>query len=111
MHLLDAPILKKSCAFRFNRSSIAGVNYDIPLGGYTNWPAFCLNFRREYEVVSRPAAASGSPVFRSGRQRVTGAAQGDAAEDRRWHLRRDGARIWVSGMVGAIHSESGELAG
>jgi len=33
------------------------------------------------------------------------------ADDDRWHLRKDGTRIWVTGSMGAIRSESGELLG
>ena len=33
------------------------------------------------------------------------------AQDDRWHLRSDGTRIWVSGTVTALRSETGELRG
>ena len=33
------------------------------------------------------------------------------AEDDRWHVRKDGALFWGSGVLFALHDESGELAG
>lgn len=42
-------------------------------------------------------------------QRV--AASVGSAEDDRWHVRKDGARIWVSGAVTSLTDESGRLVG
>jgi len=33
------------------------------------------------------------------------------SEDERWHVRKDGTRIWTTGTVSAIHNEEGELLG
>lgn len=33
------------------------------------------------------------------------------AKDDRWHLRKDGSRIWVNGIMHAVRDESGELLG
>jgi PAS domain S-box-containing protein len=33
------------------------------------------------------------------------------SEDDRWHLRKDGTRIWVSGALEAVHGDGGELLG
>jgi PAS domain S-box-containing protein len=39
------------------------------------------------------------------------AAQSGRAEDDRWHLRKDGTRVWVTGTVTAVHDEAGTLIG
>jgi two-component system CheB/CheR fusion protein len=39
------------------------------------------------------------------------AARDNFSEDSRWHLRKDGTRIWVSGTVTSIKSPSGEVQG
>src|SRR6185369_11768639 len=33
------------------------------------------------------------------------------AEDERWHMRRDGSRFWASGVVTAVHDQTGKLIG
>jgi PAS domain S-box-containing protein len=33
------------------------------------------------------------------------------AEDERWHLRKDGSRIWGSGLMMPLHSDDGKIAG
>ena len=39
-------------------------------------------------------------------------AQGEGrAEDTRWHLRKDGNRLWVNGVVTALRDEAGQLQG
>ena len=40
----------------------------------------------------------------------TAAASG-VSEDDRWHLRGDGARVWISGTLSALHDEDGRLIG
>lgn len=35
---------------------------------------------------------------------------GEAADDR-WHLRQDGSRLWVNGIMHAVRNESGEVTG
>jgi two-component system CheB/CheR fusion protein len=39
------------------------------------------------------------------------AAEDSHAEDSRWHLRKDGTRIWVSGTASAVRDPSGEVIG
>ncbi|MGV3571390.1 MAG: PAS domain-containing sensor histidine kinase [Ramlibacter sp.] len=39
------------------------------------------------------------------------AARDSHSEDSRWHTRRDGTKIWVSGTVGAVKGPAGELLG
>lgn len=39
------------------------------------------------------------------------AASGTSAEDDRWLMRKDGGRIWVTGVTTALRSEDGELLG
>lgn len=33
------------------------------------------------------------------------------AEDDRWHLRQDGAAVWINGTVSALHDETGQVIG
>jgi PAS domain S-box-containing protein len=58
---------------------------------------FSVLFTPEDQAANRPA------------QELSGAAGGDTSEDQRWHVRKDGTRIWVSGTVRAAWNESGEL--
>jgi PAS domain S-box-containing protein len=39
------------------------------------------------------------------------AAQSGRAEDDRWHLRKDGTRVWVTGTVTAVRDDGGALLG
>jgi PAS domain S-box-containing protein len=39
------------------------------------------------------------------------AAQTGCAEDKRWHVRRDGSRFWASGILTALKNEAGALRG
>jgi PAS domain S-box-containing protein len=39
------------------------------------------------------------------------AASGGTSTDDRWHVRRDGTRVWITGAVGAVHDDDGSLAG
>jgi PAS domain S-box-containing protein len=39
------------------------------------------------------------------------AAQSGRAEDDRWHLRKDGTRVWVTGTVTALRDDAGNLLG
>jgi PAS domain S-box-containing protein len=45
------------------------------------------------------------------KQELVIAARDSRSEDDRWHQRKDGTRIWVSGSVQAIRGASGELLG
>lgn len=42
---------------------------------------------------------------------LTVAAAAGLAEDDRWHMRKDGSRIWATGAVSPIREKSGELLG
>ncbi len=42
---------------------------------------------------------------------LSAAAAEGRAEDERWHLRKDGSRFWVSGMVTPLRDEAGSLLG
>lgn len=44
------------------------------------------------------------------RERGTAASEG-RSEDTRWHLRKDGARFWASGVMTALRDETGNLRG
>ena len=66
------------------------------------------------EVLGQPASLIFTPEDREkhlDRYELRLAAQHPRAEDDRWHLRKDGTRIWVSGSLNAIRSDSGELLG
>lgn len=39
------------------------------------------------------------------------AAQDSSSEDSRWHVRKDGTRIWVTGTVTAVRDEAGKVFG
>jgi PAS domain S-box-containing protein len=66
------------------------------------------------EIIGRPVALLFTPEdqLENGPAQELGlAARQDTAEDQRWHLRKDGTRIWVSGTVRAVRNETGELSG
>jgi PAS domain S-box-containing protein len=42
---------------------------------------------------------------------LTTATVNGRAEDERWHVRSDGSRFWASGVVTAVHDDSGNLIG
>ncbi|HSN31612.1 MAG TPA: PAS domain-containing sensor histidine kinase, partial [Ideonella sp.] len=69
---------------------------------------------RPDELVGRPLSQLFTPEDRSlglDHHELEVAAQAGQAQDDRWHLRRDGARIWVSGLLGAVRGDAGELLG
>ncbi|MBA2721701.1 MAG: HAMP domain-containing histidine kinase [Methylibium sp.] len=45
-----------------------------------------------------------------GHELLTAAETGDSVDDR-WHLRKDGSRVWISGMVSALRECDGRLLG
>ena len=66
------------------------------------------------EVVGAPLDTIFVPEDRErGRPQheLAAASAGAAAADDRWHLRKDGARVWVSGSVLAVHDEQGRPEG
>ncbi len=69
---------------------------------------------RESEILGKPFSALFPPE-----DQATGAASAELdraarvgmSEDERWHLRKDGTRIWASGITRAIRDGNGELTG
>jgi PAS domain S-box-containing protein len=68
------------------------------------WPAsevvdrsFNLLFTPEDQAADKPGEELGR------------AARGEASPDERWHMRKDGTRIFISGIVRALRDESGKL--
>ena len=69
---------------------------------------------RPDELVGHPAAQLFTPEDRQlglDRHELEVARSAGHAQDDRWHLRRDGARIWVSGLLSAVRGEDGSLLG
>ena len=66
------------------------------------------------EAVGRPGAILFTPEDRAAREDAkeveTARAEG-AAPNRRWHLRKDGARVFIEGSVTALRGKGGELRG
>ena len=69
---------------------------------------------KEAEFIGLPGATIFTPEDREKgepeRERE-GAVQTGRAEDDRWHLRKDGTRIWVNGILTALHDTNGNLRG
>lgn len=67
----------------------------------------------EAEIVGRPVAVIFTPEDREGgahlREMETAAREG-RAEDQRWHMRKDGTRLWANGLVMPLR-EGGGLRG
>ncbi len=66
------------------------------------------------DIVGRPIATLFTPEDKAANrpaEELSNAARRDTTEDERWHLRKDGARIFVAGTVRAIRNENGELTG
>jgi PAS domain S-box-containing protein len=61
--------------------------------------SFDLLFVPEDQKAKRPAEELGRAV------------RGEASPDERWHIHKNGRRIFVAGIVRAIRNESGELTG
>jgi two-component system, cell cycle sensor histidine kinase and response regulator CckA len=62
---------------------------------------------QSFEILFTPEdRAANAPA-----QELRGAALNEKSEDQRWHLRQDGHRIWVSGIVRALRNPDGELIG
>jgi PAS domain S-box-containing protein len=69
---------------------------------------------RSDEVVGRPSGLLFTPEDRAkgiDRQELEVALRNSRSEDDRWHVRRDGSRIWVSGAVQAIRDAGGGCIG
>jgi PAS domain S-box-containing protein len=66
------------------------------------------------EMVGRPLAVLFTPEDQTQgapAAELTGAARLGRAEDERWHVRKSGERIWVTGTVKALRADDGEVAG
>lgn len=66
------------------------------------------------EVIGQPASLIFTPEDRAigaDAFELQVAAQAGRADDDRWHMRKDGARIWVSGTMEAMRDASGGLLG
>jgi PAS domain S-box-containing protein len=66
------------------------------------------------EALGQPSALIFTPEDRAAgmpeREMRTAATEG-RAEDERWHLRKDGSRFWVSGVMTPLRDEQGRLRG
>jgi PAS domain S-box-containing protein len=87
-----------------------------PQGTIVGWsPAAELIFGwTAAEVKGKPAAQLFTPEDRAkgfDLQELEVAAHDGRSEDDRWHLRKDGTRIWVTGTVQAIRDDTGALRG
>jgi PAS domain S-box-containing protein len=68
----------------------------------------------EQEILGRPLAVLFTPEDRAAgapeQERQTAARDGRALDDR-WHLRKDGSRLFVSGVLAARYDDAGKLVG
>jgi PAS domain S-box-containing protein len=87
-----------------------------PEGLVTNWNIGAqqiLGYTEE-EVIGKDAARFFIPEDRVKgipEQEMATAATEGRAEDERWHMRRDGSRFWVSGIMTPVHDQAGGLIG
>ena len=85
-------------------------------GVVTNWNVgaqHILGYTEE-DVVGKDASKFFTPEDRAKNvpaKELTTAATLGRAEDERWHIRRDGSRFWASGVVTAVHDQTGKLIG
>lgn len=66
------------------------------------------------EVIGQPGAILFTPEDREAglpQAEVTTASQDGSAPNVRWHLRKDGTRVFIEGSVVALRNEAGELRG
>lgn len=69
---------------------------------------------REDEIVGRSSAAIFVPEDRErgeAAKEIDTAKREGRAEDERWHLRKDGSRLWGNGILTALRDSNGELQG
>jgi PAS domain S-box-containing protein len=68
----------------------------------------------EQEILGRPLAVLFTPEDRAAgapeQERWTAARDGRALDDR-WHVRKDGSRLFVSGVLAARYDDAGKLVG
>lgn len=68
----------------------------------------------EAEVVGQPADVIFTPEDREAgapEQEARGAVEQGRAEDVRWHLRRDGSRLWANGVMLPLRDDAGTIQG
>ena len=66
------------------------------------------------EVIGKPLDQIFTPGDRRkkiDRFEVDVASLDDFAEDDRWHVRKDGSRVWVTGTLTAVRTQAGQIAG
>lgn len=93
--------------------AIIGLDPEGVITGWLGSAAEMLGFA-EHEVVGKSASILFTSEDREkgfDRQELFIAARDSRSEDDRWHQRKDGTRIWVSGSVQAIRDPSGQLLG
>jgi PAS domain S-box-containing protein len=87
-----------------------------PEGRFLDWNAGAqrmFGYSAE-EMLGQPSAAIFTPEDRAAgvpEEEMREAREKGAAEDERWHLRKDGSRLWVSGVMTAMRDENGALRG
>ena len=87
-----------------------------PDGNITNWnlgAQHILGFSQE-EIIGKNLSKFFIPEDRAKgapQQELETAATRGRAEDERWHMRRDGSRFWVSGIVTPVRDAVGHLLG
>ena len=91
--------------------------FQMDLGGkITSWNPGVENLLgyAEQEFIGQPAARLYTPEDvasgEAGNELETARTAGSAI-DERWHVRKDGSRFFASGVLTAIHDESGQLRG
>jgi PAS domain S-box-containing protein len=68
----------------------------------------------EPEFVGQPIAIVFSPEDRAAgvvEMEMENAAREGRAEDRRWHMRKDGSQFWANGVVHPVRADDGTLTG
>jgi len=68
----------------------------------------------EAEVVGQPADVIFTPEDREAgapEQEARGAVEEGRAEDVRWHLKRDGSRLWANGVMLPLRDDAGSIQG
>jgi two-component system, chemotaxis family, CheB/CheR fusion protein len=85
-------------------------------GRFLDWNAGAqriFGFSAE-EMLGQPSATIFTPEDRAAgvpEHEMRTAIEDGSAEDERWHLRKDGSRLWVSGVMTAMRDENGTLRG